>query len=98
MSTVSSATERERLPISVAICGPWTAAVPRSVTSRYEFAIGSLCPGLFWDALAAHSGAEQRRCQSRDPLYFCGRERRSLASTLLALPRKRLASEAAKSE
>ncbi len=56
MSTVSSSTERERLPISVAIFSPLTAAVPRSVSGRYEFAIGSLCAGLFWYALAAHSG------------------------------------------
>jgi hypothetical protein len=56
MSTVSSSTERERLPISVAICSPVIAAVLRGVSSRYEFAIGSLCAGLYWDAPAAHTG------------------------------------------
>jgi hypothetical protein len=64
MPTVSSATERERLPISVAICSPLIAAVLRGVSSRYEFAIGNLCARQFWDTLAAHSGTEQRGCQS----------------------------------
>ncbi len=60
---MSRSTERERLPMNVAICNPVIAAVLRGVSSRYEFAIGSLCAGLFWDALAAHLGVEQRRCQ-----------------------------------
>jgi hypothetical protein len=62
MSTV-----RDRLLISAAIWSLLVAAVPRIVSSRYEFAIGSLRADLFWDALAAHLGLEQERCQSRPP-------------------------------
>jgi hypothetical protein len=61
MSTVSSATEHERLLISVAIRSLLTAAVTRSVSGRYGFTIGSLCAGLSWDAHAAHPSVEQGR-------------------------------------
>jgi hypothetical protein len=48
-------TDCDSSPISVTICSLFVAAIPRSVSDRYGFAIGSLCADPFLDALAART-------------------------------------------
>jgi hypothetical protein len=54
MSAVRISTNRDKSLISVAIRSLLIAKASRSVSIGYEFAIGSLCVGLFWDAPAVH--------------------------------------------
>ena len=54
MSAVRRSTDRDRLPISVAICTLRSAGELLSVSTGYDLNTCGLLAGLFWDALVAH--------------------------------------------
>jgi hypothetical protein len=65
---VRVSTDRDRSPISVAICSLRSGGELLSVSTGYDLNSCGLLAGLFWDALVAHFSVEQGRCQPKESM------------------------------